>query len=62
MHDALRARVAAEADRTVAELRAWAAGEHGVRVSHPVLWKALARLGLTLTKSGCARPSRTGPT
>lgn len=62
LHDALRARVAAEADGTVAELRAWAAAEHGVRVSHPVMWKALARLGLTLKKSGCARPSRTGPT
>ena len=62
LHDALRARVAAEADRTVAELRAWVAAEHGVRVSHPVMWKALARMGLTLKKSGCGRPSRTGPT
>lgn len=62
LHDALRARVAAEADRTVAELRAWVAAEHGVRVSHPVMWKALARLGLMLKKSGCVRPSRTGPT
>lgn len=43
-------------------LRAWVAAEHGVRVSHPVMWKALARMGLTLKKSGCGRPSRTGPT
>ena len=59
---ALRARVAAECDATVAELRAWAPAEHGIQVSHPVMWTTLARLGLTLTKSGCARPSRTGPT
>jgi transposase len=59
---ALRARVAAECDATVAELRAWALAEHGIRVSHPVMWTTLARLGLTLKKSGCARPSRTGPT
>jgi len=43
-------------------LRAWVAAEHGVRVSHPVMWKALARMGLTLKKGGCGRPSRTGPT
>lgn len=62
LHDALCARVAAEADRTVAELRAWVAAEHDVRVSHPVMWKALARMGLTLKKSGCGHLSRTGPT
>jgi len=51
----LRARVAAEADATVAELRAWAAKEHGVTVSHPVMWRTLARLGLTLKKT---RPAK----
>ena len=60
--DTLRARVAAGADATLAELRAWALAEHGVRVSQPVMWKTLARLGLTLKKNGCARPSRTAPT
>jgi transposase len=60
--DALRARVAAGADATLAELRGRALAEHGVRVSQPVMWKALARLGLTRKKSGCARPSRTAPT
>ena len=57
--DALRARVAAGADATVAELRAWALAEHGVRVSQPVMWKALARLGLTLKKTAARR--RAGP-
>ncbi len=56
---ALRARVAAGADATLAELRAWALAEHGVRVSQPVMWKALARLGLTLKKTLARR--RAGP-
>ena len=61
--DALRARVAAGADATLAELRAWALAEHGVRVSQPVMWKTLARLGLTLKKTaarGGAGPRRRG--
>ena len=60
---ALRARVAAGADATLAELRAWALAGHGVRVSQPVMWKALARLGLTLKKTaarGRAGPRRRG--
>ena len=60
---ALRARVAAGADATLAELRAWALAEHGVRVSQPVMWKTLARLGLTLNKTaarGRAGPRRRG--
>ena len=61
-YDVLRARVAEEADATIAELRAWMAQEHGVTVSHPVMWETLGRLGLTLKKSAFARPSRTGPT
>jgi transposase len=52
----------ATSDATVAELRAWAEAERGVRVSHQVMRKVLARLGLTLKKSGSARPSRTAPT
>jgi transposase len=46
----LRARVAAGPDATIGELRAWALAEHGVSVSHPVMWTALARLGLTLKR------------
>src|ERR687897_391299 len=57
--EALRARVAAGADATLAELRAWVLAEHGVRVSQPVMWKALARLDLTLKKTAARR--RAGP-
>ena len=53
--DALRARVAAGADATLAELRAWALAEHGIRVSQPVMWKTLARLDLTLKKTRAAK-------
>ena len=63
LEDALRARVAAGADATLAELRAWALAEHGIRVSQPVLWKTLGRLGLTLKKTaarGRAGPRRRG--
>ena len=35
---ALRTRSDAVPDATEAELRAWAEAEHGVRVSHPVMW------------------------
>ena len=61
--DALRARVAAGADATLAELRAWALAEHGVRVSQPVMWKTLARMDLTPKKTaarGGAGPRRRG--
>ena len=61
--DALRARVASGSDASLAELRAWTLAEHGVRVSQPVMWKALARLGLTLKKTaarGRAGPRRRG--
>ena len=56
---ALRARVANGSDATLAELRAWALAEHGVRVSQPAMWKTLARLGLTLKKT--AARGGTGP-
>src|SRR6185312_9554346 len=61
-YDMLRARVAAQADATIAELRAWMAEHHGVTVSHPVMWETLGRLGLTLKKSASAPPSRAGRT
>jgi len=61
LYDALRARVAEQADATIAELRGWMLREHGVSVSHAVMWETLARLGLTLKKSASARPSRTVP-
>ena len=61
LNDALRERVAERADATIAELRTWAAREHGITVSHPVMWKTLVQLGLTLKKtpaSGRAGPRR----
>ncbi len=59
---ALHARLAEVPDATIGELRAWAADGCGVRVSYPVMWLAVARLGLTRKKSGSGRPSRTAPT
>ena len=60
LETALRARVAAGCDATLAELRAWVLAEHGIRVSHPVMWKAPARLELTLKKEAAAG-GRAGP-
>jgi transposase len=61
LYEALRARVAEHSDATIAELRAWVAGEHDIAVSYPVMWKTLARLGLTL-KNAYEPPNRTAPT
>jgi transposase len=59
----LRARVAEKADATIAELRAWMTREHGVTVSHAVMWETLGRrLGLTLKKSASVRPNRNDQT
>jgi transposase len=58
IYDVLRARVAEQADATIAELRAWMAQEHGITVSHPVMWQTLGRLGLTLKKSASVRRNR----
>jgi len=58
LYEALRARVADQADATIAELQAWVAREHGVQVSYAVMWVTLARLGLTLKKT--AARGRTG--
>jgi transposase len=62
MLSALRLRTETVPDATLAELRGWAKAEHGVEVSHQVMWKVLARLGLTLKKSASAPQSRTAPT
>jgi hypothetical protein len=57
-YDVLRARVAEKAGTTIAELRAWMLCEHGVSVSHAVMWKTLAHLELTPALSrDRARPS-----
>jgi len=58
--DALRARVAAEPDITLAELQAWLLAERKVKVSIGCLWNRLQFLGLPLKKSHSALPSRIG--
>lgn len=60
--EALRQRVAAVPDATLAELQAWLLDERGVRVSIGCLWKRLQHLELTLKKSRRGRPNRIGRT
>jgi len=55
---ALRAEIDARPDVKLRELRSWLDSAHGVRVSHPVLWKVVARMGLTLKKSTSGPRSR----
>jgi len=56
--DALRAQLAAVPDAKLRDLRAWLHTTHGVSISHAVMWKVVARLGLTHKKSISERPSR----
>lgn len=58
---ALRAKLQAEPDLTLAELRAWLAKEHKLSVSVRVIWKALRRLGITRKKRASMPPSRIDP-
>jgi transposase len=60
--DLLRERVAAQPDATLGELQGWLLSERGVAVSPVTVWRALARLGLTLKKSRSEPPSRTART
>ena len=60
--EALRARVAAKSDTTLAELCVWLRAQHGVSIGTTAVWRELARLGLTLKKSRSTRLSRTGRT
>lgn len=59
---ALREKVQAEPDLTLAELQTWLAKEHQLSVSVRVVWKTLRRLGITRKKSFSTPPSRIGPT
>jgi transposase len=61
-YGAIRAEVGARPDVTISELREWLVVEHGVSVSHSVMWTSLDRLGLTLKKRRSTRPSRIGRT
>jgi transposase len=56
--EALRARVAAVPDATLAELRGWLLSEHKVMVGNTSLWKRLHHLDITLKKSHSAQPNR----
>ncbi len=49
--DALRAQIKASPDATLNELRSWLSETQKVSVSYPVMWKVVARLGLTLKKT-----------
>jgi transposase len=53
--DALQAQIKAVPDATLNELRSWLSETHTVSVSYPVMWKVVARLGLTRKKSA-SRP------
>lgn len=58
LYSLLRARVAEQADATIAELRAWVARDHGIAIGHAVMWKTLVQQDLTLKKT--AARGRTG--
>jgi transposase len=58
--DALRARIAAEPDITLAELQAWLLAERKVKVSIGCLWNRLRFLNLPLKKNRSEPPSRIG--
>lgn len=59
LHDAIRQRVAAQPEATIAELRGWLAETHKVAASDGLLWATLAKLGLTLKKSRSGRRNKT---
>jgi transposase len=60
--DALKAQVTAVPDAKLRDLRDWLQTTHNVRVSHAVMWKVVARLGLTHKKSISGPPNRTART
>ena len=60
--EALQAKIKAEPDATLAELRAWVLAEFGVSISIGGLWNTLERLDLSLKKRVRMRPSRSDPT
>ena len=58
---AIRDKLRAERDLTLAELQAWLAKEHAVTVSVRVICKTLKRLNITRKKSSSTPPNRIGP-
>ena len=61
LHQAIQDEVAARPDATLAELRRWLSQTHDTAASDGLMHNTLARLGLTLKKSRCTRPSRSAP-
>jgi putative transposase len=59
---AIRARVEARPDETIAELQAWLLETHHVSASATLVWETLELLDLTLKKRPCTPLSRTVPT
>src|SRR4051794_37337269 len=49
--DALRARTKAVPAAKLDEMRSWVQDRHDVSVSYAVMWKVVARVGLTLKKN-----------
>ena len=62
LHGAIRERVEARPDTTINELQIWLRETHKVSVSARVMWKALAKLDLTLKKRLCMPASGTDST
>ena len=60
--EAIRGKIKAEPDITLAELRVWLNDEHQVSISHAGIWKTLARLDLTRKKRPSTQPNRNAPT
>ena len=58
-HTAIRERVEATPDATLAELRSWLLETHQVSVSVTLMWETLAQLDLTLKKRPCTPRNRT---
>ena len=61
-HEAIRLKLKAEPDLTLAELRAWLCEAHQVSISQRGMWKTLRRLDLRRKKRPNMRPSRAAPT
>jgi transposase len=61
-HAALRERVGATPDATLAELQAWLKQTHQVTASTTLIWETLGALELTLKKRPFTRRSRTDRT
>lgn len=61
-HEAILAEVERQPDVTLAELRGWLVGTHGIEASVGLMHKTMIRLGLTLKKSPAGRRSRNATT